>query len=210
MGCTSEDYDSGDGRLSYLRADFVDAHADARKYIDNVCTDEGEMLTVGRPFTMQWITKGDSIYRALLYYNKVYDGQGGPRAEALSVERVPVVGIVPVGQIEQQPADPVVFESVWLSANGRYVNIAFAVKAGKPDDDNAVQTVFVVDEGTSVTADGRKCAGLRLCHDQGGVPEYYTVHKYVSILTSEIDADIVRIRMNTYSGEIVKDVELVR
>ena len=49
---------------------------------------------------------------------------------------------------------------------------------------------------------------LKLYHDQGGVPEYYTVQRYASIDTKDLgDADVVSITVNTYGGEVTKTFE---
>jgi len=45
-------------------------------------------------------------------------------------------------------------------------------------------------------------------HDQGGVPEYYSVRKYLSIRTSSFTTDAVTIKVNTYSGEVEKTIYL--
>lgn len=39
--CTTEPYDSGDGELSYMRADFVEANTDSEKNVVSVKTDDG-------------------------------------------------------------------------------------------------------------------------------------------------------------------------
>lgn len=207
-GCSSDGYDSGDGRYSYLRADFVDMHAGAGKYVDYVVTDDGERLSVNPPFTLSWITTPDSVYRALLYYNLDSDESGNAVARALSVEYVPVLDIVPEWQVGNVPVDPVTFESAWLSADGKYLNMCILLKSGTADDDGAMHTIGIVGEQTVTTADGGNCIVLRLLHDQGGVPEYYSVRKYLSIRTSDIDADAVKIKINTYSGETEKMIYL--
>ena len=42
--CTQDAYDKGEGKYSLMRADFVEAHANAEKKIDQIITDEGEQL----------------------------------------------------------------------------------------------------------------------------------------------------------------------
>ena len=108
-GCSSDGYDSGDGRYSYLRADFVNMYAGAGKYVYYVVTDEGERLSVDPPFTVSWITTPDSVYRALLYYNLDSDKSGNAVARALSVSQVPVLDVVPAWQVGNVPVDPVTF-----------------------------------------------------------------------------------------------------
>lgn len=207
-GCSADGYDSGDGRYSYLRADFVEMHADAGKAVDYVVTDEGERLAADPSFTISWITKPDSVYRALMYYNKIYSESGSACAKAVSVVQVSVLNIIPLQQVGEVPSDPVTFESAWLSAGGKYLNMCVLLKAGTTDDSDAMQTIGIVGEQTVTMPDGGSCAVLRFLHDQGGVPEYYSVRKYLSIRTSDIDADAVKIKINTYSGETEKVINL--
>src|SRR3712207_8016413 len=53
--------------------------------------------------------------------------------------QVPIVRLRKVGKGESVATDPVSFESAWVSPNGKYLNIAFGLKTGKVDDENAVQ-----------------------------------------------------------------------
>lgn len=207
-GCSADGYESGDGKYSYMRADFVEMHSDAGETVDYVVTDDVQKLVTNPPFTLSWITVPDSVYRALMYYNLTYNESGTACAKALSVVRVPVLNIVPLRQTDNVPADPVTFESAWLSAGGKYLNMCVLLKSGTSDDNGGVQTVGVVGERTEDLPDGGRCAVLRFMHDQGGVPEYYSVRKYLSIRTADIGADAVRIRINTYSGETEKLVYL--
>ena len=46
--CTSHDYDTGDGKLSYMRADFALAHSNAVGSIDYIDTDEGNRVFFAR------------------------------------------------------------------------------------------------------------------------------------------------------------------
>jgi len=208
FGCTSQSYEAGDGNYSYLRADFVELHAGTDKQVDYIDTDEGERLVAAEPFTASWITTADSVYRALLYYNKVETTSGENKAETVSVGSVPVLRPLPRSRFETVKTDPVTFESGWLSANKKYVNIAILLKTGTPDDDDAVQTLGLIKDSVTVEEDGTRCVELTLYHNQGSVPEYYSSRKYLSVRTSDLDADAVRIRLNTYSGEMVKLVSL--
>ena len=103
--------------------------------------------------------------------------------------------------------DPVGVESVWAAKSG-YINMSLLLKAGKTDGEDAVQTLGLVDCGTTVGNDGKRIRHLKLYHDQGGVPEYYTVQRYASIDTKDLgDIDAVSITVNTYSGEVTKTLE---
>ena len=48
---------------------------------------------------------------------------------------------------------------------------------------------------------GLRTASLRLYHDQGGVPEYYSSKKYISLICTELECDSVSISINSYQGE---------
>ena len=66
--CTTEQYDSGDGKLSYLRSDFVEACTDAQSRMSSFTTDEQLSLLVEGTPKVSWMTTPDSTYRALVYY----------------------------------------------------------------------------------------------------------------------------------------------
>lgn len=66
--CTTEQYDSGDGKLSYLRSDFVEACTDAQSRMSSFTTDEQLSLQVEGTPKVSWMTTPDSTYRALVYY----------------------------------------------------------------------------------------------------------------------------------------------
>lgn len=66
--CTTEQYDSGDGKLSYLRSDFVEACTDAQSRMSCFTTDEQLSLQVEGTPKVSWMTTPDSTYRALVYY----------------------------------------------------------------------------------------------------------------------------------------------
>ena len=196
--CSSDSYESGMGTYSLTRADFVEVHSVAPRTADYAVTDDGERLVLTAPKTADWLTKGDTIYRAVMYYNLQADG----RAEVVSLASVPVLRGKPREEFEEGVmTDPVRFESLWMSASGRYVNVGFYLKNGAAEDSQALHTIGVVDEGTAENADGTRTAVYRLYHDQGGVPEYYSTRYYVSIPCGTIDADSVRLLINTYDGE---------
>lgn len=208
LGCTNEAYDTGDGAYSYMRADLVDAHTDGNVQIDYIDTDEGERLSAYNTYTISWTKTGNTTYRTLLYYNKIATGQNSYSAQILSSQWVPVLAPDTLKANETAATDPITFTSAWLSANKKYINIGFSIKTGKADDSEAVQTIGLVYNGTTTTDDGRKCDELLLVHDQGNVPEYYSTRYYASIRTADIDADIVRIKLNSYDGEVVKEFSI--
>ena len=100
--------------------------------------------------------------------------------------------------------DPVKFESAWMSKSGKYINLSLYLMTGSTTDKDAVQHLAIVQDTVMVNPDQTRTAYLRLFHDQGGIPEYYSTHVYTSILTKEIDADSVSISINTYKTPVVK------
>ena len=208
--CTQDGYDKGEGQYSYLRGDFVEALIGADKNIVSLMTDEGETLPLSQPYTAKWITRSDTVYRCMLYYNKVRDSKGQTVAEPISVGEVPCPVIIPLSELEvEMKTDPVKFESAWMSKTGKYINLSFALKTGTTGDDEAIHTLRVVQDTIMTNPDGSRTSYLRLFHDQGGVPDYYSTQVYASIITSEISADSVRITINTYKGIVEKSFLLI-
>ena len=123
------------------------------------------------------------------------------------VSAVPVLRPIDKNKVTQMHTDPVGIESVWAAKSG-YINLSLLLKAGKTDGEDAVQTLGLVDCGTTEGDDGKRMRHLKLYHDQGGVPEYYTVQRYASIDIKDLgDVDAVSITVNTYGGEVTKTFE---
>ena len=208
--CTQDGYDKGEGQYSYLRGDFVEAYIGADKNMVSLMTDEGETLPLSQPYTAKWITRSDTVYRCMLYYNKVRDSKGQTVAEPISVGEVPCPVIIPLSKLEvEMKTDPVKFESAWMSKTGKYINLSFALKTGTTEDEEAIHSLRVVQDTILTNPDGTSTSYLRLYHDQGGVPDYYSTQVYASIITSEISADSVRIAINTYKGIVEKSFLLI-
>ena len=211
LSCTSEAYDTGDGDYSYLRADFVEIHTYEARQIDYAISDDGKRITPDRPFSVKWAEKGDTLYRALFYYNQKPDAGAKP----LSLQSVYVLWPKDSADVKSQKYDPVTFESAWVSTCQRsdltikadqlspvthYLNIAFLVKTGQPDDEKARQSIGVISEQSD---DGS--LQLTLLHDQGVVPQYYSSRIYASIpLTASQLQQTVTLRINTYDGLLTR------
>lgn len=203
--CEHDGYESGDGSLSYLTAELAVLHTASNRSATSADLDNGTTLSISNPFTTSWMTKADTIYRALLYYDVATDGS--KKVKARSVSAVPVLRPMEQSKVKDMHTDPVGLESVWAAKSG-YINMSLLLKAGKTDGEDAVQTLGLVDCGTTVGNDGKRIRHLKLYHDQGGVPEYYTVQRYASIDTKDLgDVDAVSITVNTYSGEVTKTLE---
>ena len=188
-----------------MRADFIEAHANGQKEIDRITTDDGDQYSVTKTFTTKWVTTADSTYRCILYYNKVEEGSGKYAAEPISIGLVPCPKITPLAELEKpMKTDPVKFESAWLSKTGKYLNLSLYLMTGTTDDEDASQTLHVVQDTIMTNPDATRTSHLRLYHDQGGIPEYYSTQVYASILTSQIDVDSVSLTINTYKGLVTK------
>lgn len=210
-GCTQDVYEKGEGRYSLMRADFVEAHANGQKEIYQITTDDGYVLSASKPFSAKLVTTPDSIYRCILYYNKVSDEQGKDTFEPISIGQVPCPRIIPLSELETgMKTDPVKFESAWMSKSGKYLNLSLYLLTGTTDDEKAKHTLRIIQEETVTNPDATSTCRLCLYHDQAGVPEYYSTQVYVSILTSAIPADSVRIKIPTYKGIVEKAFALKR
>lgn len=210
-GCTQDVYEKGEGRYSLMRADFVEAHANGQKEIYQITTDDGYVLSASKPFSAKLVTTPDSLYRCILYYNKVSDEQGKDTFEPISIGQVPCPRIIPLSELETgMKTDPVKFESAWMSKSGKYLNLSLYLLTGTTDDEKARHTLRIIQEETVTNPDATSTCRLCLYHDQAGVPEYYSTQVYVSILTSAIPADSVRIKIPTYKGIVEKAFALKR
>lgn len=214
--CTSESYDAGDGPNSYLTADLVLLHTSQDKSVRSALLDDGTTLQFSNPFAQEWLARPDSVYRALLYYDKTdatTDAAAGNGTTAKTIVRarsvrpVPVLSPVEAAKVDAMRTDPVGFESLWMSKNKSYINLSLLLKSGKAEGDEALHALGVVSDGTTTDAAGSRTLHLTLYHDQGGVPEYYTVQQYVSIPTQLLEeADTVELTLNTYNGKKVVKV----
>lgn len=195
--CSADSYDTGDGRYSYLRADFVEAHTLSDGTVDRVLTDNGQSLTLSAPAAAAWSTDRDTTCRALLYYN--YEDDTTLPVSAISISAVPVCRPhdMPADSVK---TDPVTLQSVWTAQTGRWINLSLDIKVGTVDDDATLQTVGIARTGIRTNADGTRTALLTFYHDQGDVPQYYSSRYYLSIPTDSVRADSAQLTVSTYDG----------
>ena len=213
--CSQDNYDKGEGEYSQMIADFVEAGVGNDKLIDYVVTDNGDSLLAYPRFTIKSIETADTVYRAILYYNCVKNDKGQDAVEAIGLSLVPTLIPFPAEDgrdtthLGAEGLDPVKFESIWLARNKRYVNVSIILKTGQPDTEDARQTITLVADSVQTYTDGRRTLCCKLGHDQGGVPEYYSLQRYFSIPVSRIGADTLRLSISTYEGPIVKVLPLI-
>ena len=207
-GCEQDAYEKGEGKYSLMRGDFVEAQINGNKQVMSIITDDGEQLPLTEPYTAKWIAKADTVYRCMLFYNKL-KSLGRQTAEIVSMAQVPCPMVKPLKDFDREfRTDPVKFESLWLSKSAKYLNIYLQLKTGVTDDTSAVQQLAILTDTVISHVDGTRTRHLLLHHDQNRVPEYYSTKAYISIPTQKLDADSVSIFLNTYSGPIQKTLFL--
>ena len=193
--CSIDAYEKGDGEYSLMTAEMVDATVGSDKYVTTVDTDEGERLMLDAPVKTKWMEKGDTTYRALLYYNAM---EGG-KIEAISFNKVGV--LIPAneknnGKIDSLKTDPLYVESIWMSKNKKYVNMRLRLLTGAADDEKAVHTLGLFRDTTA----NHGHEHFTLYHHQGSRPEYYSTTVFVSIPLAKVQTDTLTIVANTYDG----------
>lgn len=207
--CTSDSYDKGNGANSLMVADFVEAYTNSDRTVSTVETDDGTRYSLTHNVSCSWIEKGDTTYRAALYYNKVSDNA----AEPVALAQIPVLRLLEPKEGATIKTDPITFESIWTSENGKYLNIGLYLKVGQTDNDEALHVISMICEGLKANDDNTTTACLRLYHDQNNVPEYYSSKYYVSLSLSDLrqlNADSVRIAINTYDGDLTRTISIPR
>ena len=100
VSCTQDGYDKGDGVYSLMQGDFVEAQVDASKKLISLTTDDGVTMPLTQPYAARWITTADTVYRCMLYYNKVKDSQGRTAAEIVYISPVPCASLVSLSKFK--------------------------------------------------------------------------------------------------------------
>ncbi|MBP3767109.1 MAG: NigD-like N-terminal domain-containing protein [Prevotella sp.] len=208
FSCEADNYEKGEGEYSLMRADFVQAHVGSDKRVDYIVTDDGDSLTTEPRFTTKAIGTADTIYRAILYYNKVKNEAGKTVAEAKGMSLVPTLLLALPEMLDPMKQDPVKFESLWTGSNGRYLNGSIVLMTGKDGEEDRYQAIAMVQDSVEQHDDGTRTLCCRLYHDQCDVPQYYSTQRYFSIPLTHVQADSMRIEIQTYSGKVVKTLAI--
>lgn len=214
VACGNDPYDTGDGSLSYMRADFVEVSTNSSAEAVSAVSDDGKILTLSPAIGADWLTAKDSVYRALLYYN-VAEGMDAELVGEATVKPIAVGNVIVPNVINASsgnrvyPVDPVNLESMWMSKNGRYLNLDISVKVGAKDGKIGSQSIGVAYVGSYTGSDGSVVHRLVFAHGQNGVPEYYSSQAYVSIPLYRMPyavtkADRIEITVNDYDGKATK------
>ena len=163
-------------------------------------TDEGEQYKTATLVSSSWIERPDTTYRAIIYFNKTTQGE----AEVVAVGQMGVLHPIEHWHFKEQPQDPLGVESLWLTRNGKYINMGLLLKNGHVDDSEGVHALGLSLDTILVNPDQTRTAYYRLLHSQGDAPEYYTNRRYVSILLPQDRPDSVRLSIETYTGTLEK------
>lgn len=197
--CTTDAYESGEGRYSHLTAEFGMAHTAAKGEIDAFTTDGSRSLRLNPHAKASWATTPDSLYRSLLYF---YDNEND--ASPFSISQVMVIKPTTLENNDIPSSDPLTLVSAWPSADGKWLNMRLDIKTGKTDDPKAVHNLRMVRLQT-----GDDSYRLRIVHSRNNMPEYYTSTAYVSIaVDDEMKGKAVELSANTYDGEKILSVEI--
>lgn len=205
--CKNDSYESGDGQYSYLQADFVEANTSASKELVSARTDDGDMLLFSPHVFKEWASTPDSVYRSLLYYNKVNDDR---TTEVYSIVQIPVVKIHKLKGTDEISTDPLFLKSAWISKNRKYLNIYFGIKTGVEDGNDNIQTLSVVYDPDVNNSNDSRNPYIKVVHKQNGVPEYYTSYGYISVPLNDFAlGTTIHLSVNTYDqGWITRDLEI--
>jgi hypothetical protein len=153
--------------------------------------------------TAKWAATPDSLYRALLYYNVP---QTGIEVKTISLTSIPTPLVRMKEDVKEQQTDPVVFNSAWMSREGRYINLGLSVKTGVAESVDEKQTIGLMCDEITTDSEGHRHYSLTLLHAQNGVPEYYSAELFLSIADYRLPekpakGDILTITINTYKGK---------
>lgn len=191
--CSSDGYKTGDGRYSYLQADFCKAHVTTAKTVDYILTDGGDSVRLATPTTVGWAPAKDTLWRALAYYDKA-------ARKLFSLSQVLVARPLVKMSLDSVATDPLTLESAWMG--GGFLNIGFAVKTGSSDQVDASQAIGIMVDSIETEGEATRAVTLRLLHAQNNVPQYYTVRSYLSMpLPAAWRSAKMTIVANTYRGE---------
>ena len=75
FSCETDSYEKGQGKYSLMTADMGEVTVNSDKQVTAFTTDDGDSYTLTSPAIVQWVQTADTTYRAIIYYNKVENGQ---------------------------------------------------------------------------------------------------------------------------------------
>lgn len=198
VACDNDAYESGNGDYSDVVADFVEAHSNKDCAFDYAVNDDGQSISFGQNYYVQWMTRPDTLYRAVMYYHKT----GFPVVKPVNIAFLPT--LVPRKLLADEPMrdDPVEFESVWVSKTNKYVNMSFLLFVGGNTSDAHRHVIGLIEESTDTLPDGKTIANLLFYHNQASIPEFYTEQYYISIPCDSLRTDSINLMVNGTKGMV--------
>ena len=120
QACKSEPYDTGDGSLSYMKAEMCDIYA-SNCYVTKILTDEDVELPFTKGLRLNVVSAADTVIRCMLYYSE-------RPSEPISIQSSIEVKVI-------DAADTLKFNrtyilSRWESRNKKYINFRIEEKQG--------------------------------------------------------------------------------
>ena len=205
VSCQTDSYEKGEGEYSLLQADFAELYVDGQKQGVSFTTDEGATIQLTPPYTAKWIETADTTYRTIVYYSLSANGatpsaNSPATAQAEAIGAVVTMHPVPQWKFKNLPQDPIGVESVWLSRNGKYLNLSLLVKTGRVSDEELPHNIGLAQDTVYIRDDGRRTAYWRLLHSQNGIPQYYTNRRYASVALPTNAPDTICLTIPTFEG----------
>ncbi len=205
--CTNDTYNQGDGEYSYLTSDFAMLRTNSESKAVAFITDADRELTLERPVAINGL-KADTTYRALVYY----DDKGTNTTLLRNVNPVYVCIPQQTPLLTMQKQDPVIWNSIWISENGKYINLGLKLKVGAADDSqNSMHKLGIMLKKNSGDTTNNSKYSLTLYHSQNGVPEHYSSTAYLSIPIDRnlfLTGDVININIYTYDGLKTKSITI--
>lgn len=196
-------YETGNGPLSYLRADHVDISVH-QSLITSIERDDGVILT---PTALRMKTETtDTVIRCILYYNQQ------STESAIEMLKMTPVYLIHARQTLLKPSyhtDPVTLTSAWVSKNMRYLNISIGVLSGLTEEEGMTHNISLICDSVTTHGKGKTHAHITLAHDRMNIPEYYTKEINISLPLDNITGmrtsptlhpDTITLYANTYKG----------
>lgn len=209
VSCTTDTYESGDGDLSYLKAEFALVNTDHEGKIGSFTTDDDTTIPLASPQYFK-NAKADTVYRAVVYYN----ANERPVGQIRSLKSVGVcTPFKESDKLTNKPneeqfvmkTDPIEWESMWLSKNRSWVNLSLNLLVGVADGEDEIGQQAL---GVRIDREDEHHLYYTLFHDQNGVPEYFTKNTFISFRLDDRmqQGDSVTVTVNTHHGEQQKTI----
>lgn len=202
--CSNDPYETGDGALSYLHADYADITV-SNATVADILTDDDVHLVQAKPLAVSSELPPDTMLRRLVHYSRT---DASSAIEILQLTPVAIVMPRDPADVTVTQRDPLKLTAAWLSRNRRYLNLQLGIMVGNSAGEEALQQLqFACD---SIHTEDKGAIFLSLRHDQAGMPEYYTEDVHVSLPIGRlvpqqtVEADTISLTIDTYAGRLTK------